>query len=108
MSDQDAVRASVDNHLNGRKDLNLQTMIREVKQISVNGDHATALVEFRLNGSDARMDVEYTLQRQGKDWSVVSSQAKGMGNVPPAEGQAPVGNSESGDKSGPPGHPPAN
>src|ERR1700730_16538679 len=74
VSDQDAIRASIEKHLNGRADLNLSAMDREVKQISVNGDHATAQVEFRLKQGDARMQVEYALERQGGEWTVMNSQ----------------------------------
>lgn len=79
-SDQAEIRASIEKHLTSRADLNLGAMDREVKQVSVNGDRATAQVEFRLKGGDAKMDIEYSLQRQGKDWSVMSSQPIGMGD----------------------------
>ena len=42
VNDQDAIRASIEKHLTGRADLNLAAMDREVKQVTVNGDHATA------------------------------------------------------------------
>src|ERR1700730_822491 len=73
-NNQDAIRASIEKHLNGRADLNLSAMERDVKQISVNGDHATAQVEFRLKQGDARMQVEYALERQGGEWTVMNSQ----------------------------------
>src|ERR1700733_2301337 len=73
-NDQDAIRASIEKRLNGRSDLNMSAMDREVKQISVNGDKATAEVEFRLKGGDARMEIEYTLQRQGNEWEVLDGQ----------------------------------
>jgi hypothetical protein len=62
-------------------------------------------VEFRLKQGDARMEIEYTLDRQGKDWAVVksapvagSSHTGGMGGPgdpgagggPPPGGQAPT------------------
>ena len=72
-SDQDAIRASIDKHLNEAEGLNLSAMDREVKQITVDGDHASAQVEFRLKQGDARMEIEYTLDRQGKEWDVVKS-----------------------------------
>ena len=81
VNDQDAIRASIEKHLNGRADLNLSVMDREVKQVSVNGDHASAQVEFRLKGGDARMEIEYALERQGKEWAVLSSQPMGMGDA---------------------------
>lgn len=104
VNDQDAVRTSIEKHLNGRKDLNLQAMTREVKQISVSGDHATALVEFGVNGSNAKMDVEYTLGRQGKEWAVVSSKAQGMTTVAPSAGQMPPVHPSAADKQDPSGH----
>jgi hypothetical protein len=108
VSDQDAIRASIEKHLNGRSDLNLSVMDREVKQVSVNGDHASAQVEFRLKGGDARMEIEYALERQGKEWTVLSSQPMGMDNAHSGVGQPPAGGPDSGGGRLPPGHPPAN
>jgi hypothetical protein len=84
--DQAAIRASIEKRLNGRSDINMSAMDREVKQVTVNGDHATAQVEFRLKGGDARMEIEYTLERQGKDWTVLNSQPMGGGS---SAGQGP-------------------
>jgi hypothetical protein len=108
LSDQDAVRASIDKHLNGRADLNLSAMDREVKQVTVNGDRASAQVEFRVKGGDAKMDIEYSLQRQGKDWTVLSSQPVGMGDPHSGMQQPPGGGMDSGGGQMPAGHPPAN
>jgi hypothetical protein len=109
VSDQDAIRASIEKHLNGRSDLNLSAMDREVKQVSVNGDRASAQVEFRLKGGDARMDIEYSLQRQGKDWAVLSSQPVGMGEPHSGMQQMPPAGPDSGGSGQmPQGHPPVN
>jgi hypothetical protein len=108
-NDQDAViRASIEKRLNGRADLNLSAMDREVKQISVNGDHATAQVEFRLKQGNGSMQVEYALERRGGEWTVTSSQPAGgqsphPGNVPPTPTSP-----DSGGDSMPQGHPPVN
>jgi hypothetical protein len=102
-NDQDAIRATIEKRLNGRADLNMSAMDREVKQVSVTGDHATAQVEFRLKGGDARMEIEYTLERQGKDWAVLGSQPMGGGM-----GQAPHKSLDAGGNSSPQGHPPTN
>ena len=75
VNDQDAVRTSIEKHLNGRADLTLRAMVREVKQIRVDGAHATAEVEFRLNGGDARMEVEYNLEPHGNGWQAGSSRS---------------------------------
>lgn len=107
-NDQDAIRASIEKHLTGRADLNLSVMDREVKQVSVNGDHASAQVEFRLKGSDAKMEIEYALERRGKDWAVLSSQPMGMDNSHSGTGQPPAGAPDSGGGHLPQGHPPVN
>jgi len=103
---QDAIRASIEKRLNGRTDLNLSVMDRQVKQVSVNGDQATAQVEFQLKGSNAHMDIEYTLERKGKDWVVLSSQPLGMGNAHSGSGQGLENAPDSGQL--PQGHPPVN
>ncbi len=106
-NEQDAIRASIEKRLNGRADLNMAAMDREVKQVSVNGDHATAQVEFRLKGSDASMDIEYTLERQNGEWAVLDSRPMGGGMSLPEAGAVP-GAPESGGSSVPQGHPPVN
>lgn len=108
VSDQDAIRASIEKHLNGRADLNLSAMDREVKTVSVNGDHANAQVEFRLKGGDARMEIEYALERQGKDWNVLSSQPVGMGDAHSGMEHSPSSAPDSGNGQLPQGHPPTN
>lgn len=108
VNDQDAIRASIEKHLNGRADLNLSAMDREVKQVSVNGDHASAQVEFRLKGGDAQMDIEYALERQGKDWAVTSSQPVGMGDVHSGADHPAAGGPDSKGGQLPQGHPAVN
>jgi hypothetical protein len=108
VSDQDAIRASIEKHLNSRADLNLSAMDREVKQVSVNGDRASAQVEFRLKGGDAKMDIDYALQRQGKDWTVLSSQPTGMGDPHSGMVHGSGGAPESEGGQLPQGHPPVN
>jgi hypothetical protein len=121
-NDQDAIRATIEKRLNGRSDLNMGAMAHEYKQIDVNGDHATAQVEFRLkNGVAAGMTIDYSLQRQGGEWTVVNSQPTGhpgMDQMPAngtqggAQGTLPSfddlmkGQQPSKDKSLPAGHPP--
>jgi hypothetical protein len=107
-NDQDAIRASIDKHLGTRADLNLSAMDREVKQISVNGDRATAQVEFRLKQGNASMQVEYALERQGGEWTITNSQPAG-GQNPHSGGMPPAPSSpDSGGNSTPQGHPPVN
>ena len=68
----------------------MSAMDREVKQVSVNGDHATAQVEFRLKGSDASMEIEYTLERQGGEWAVLDGRPMGGGIHFLRQGQCPA------------------
>jgi hypothetical protein len=108
VNDQDAIRASIDKRLSGLAGLNLSAMDREVKQISVNGDHATAQVEFRLKQGNGSMQVEYALERQGWEWTVTNSQPGGgqsphFGMMPPNPTSP-----DSGGNSMPQGHPPVN
>ncbi len=54
------------------------------------------------------MEIEYSLERQGKDWTVLSSQPMGMDNAHSGMGQSPPGATDSGSGQLPQGHPPAN
>ena len=109
MRDEDAIRASIEKRLTSRSDLNLGVMDREVKQVSVTGDKANAQVEFRLKGGDAKMDIDYALERQGGEWVVVSSQPMGMPPImPPGAGQMPPAGSDVPGQQLPAGHPSTN
>jgi hypothetical protein len=108
VNDQDAIRASIDKRLSARPDLNLSAMDREVKQISVNGDHASAQVEFRLKQGSASMQVEYTLERQGGEWNIVGSQPSGGQNPHSGMDMPPPAAPGAGSNSPPQGHPPTN
>jgi hypothetical protein len=105
-NDQDAIRASIDKHLSGVAGLNMSVMDREVKQISVNGDHATAQVEFRLKQGGGGMQMEYALDRQGGEWTVTTSQPGG--GLSPHPGMPPPASPGAGGNSMPQGHPPVN
>ena len=95
--EQSNVRAAIEKHLTERQDLNLGAMDREVKQVTVNGDHANAQVEFRLKEGDAKMDIQYDLERQNNEWKVTNSQPMGMGdNVHPGPGNMPPGGPNAG------------
>ncbi len=106
-NDQDAIRAGIDKHLSERAGLNMSAMDREVKQISVNGDHASAQVEFRVKGGGAQMEIEYTLERQGGEWKVLNSQPMGGQGAHPGMQPSP-GAPDSGSNTPPQGHPPVN
>jgi hypothetical protein len=104
-SDQDAVRAGIDKHLSGVAGVNMSAMDREVKQISVNGEHATAQVEFHAKQGGGTMQMDYTLDRKGGEWTVTSSQPGGGLSPRPGMMQPPPG---AGSNPMPQGHPPVN
>jgi hypothetical protein len=108
VNEQDVIRASIEKHLSARSDLNLSAMDREVKQISVNGDHATAQVEFRLKQGNASMQVQYALERQGGEWTVTNSQPGGGQDPHSGVDSPPPSAPGAGSNSLPHGHPPAN
>jgi hypothetical protein len=76
-NDQDAIRASIDKHLAERTDLNMSAMDREIKQITVNGDKASAQVEFRLKQGGGSMQVSYALERRDGVWTVQANNPGG-------------------------------
>ena len=126
VGDEQGVRASIEKHLSGSSDLNMAAMDHEIKQVSIDRDHATAQVEFRLKQGGGSMLLEYALQRQNGEWNVLKSQPVGGQNAHPSMDQppasAPQGGSPqtalppfneilnnppaSGSKPLPPGHPP--
>jgi hypothetical protein len=108
VNEQDAIRASIEKHLSARSDLNLSAMDRDVKQISVNGDRATARVEFRLKQGNASMQVQYVLERQGGEWTVTNSQPGGGQDPHSGMGSPAHAAPGAGSNSLPQGHPPAN
>ena len=78
-NEQDAVRASIEKHLSTRTDLNMTLMEHEFKQVSVNGDQATAQVEFRVKDGEGKMQMDYVLERKDGNWVVIKT--------PPSDGQ---------------------
>jgi hypothetical protein len=104
-SDQDAIRAGIDKHLSAVAGVNMSAMDKEVKQISVNGDHATAQVEFHAKQGGGTMQMNYTLDRKGGEWTVTSSQPGGGLSPRPGMMQPPPG---AGSNPMPQGHPPVN
>jgi len=107
VNEQDAIRASIEKHLSARSDLNLSAMDREVKQISVNGDHATAQVEFRLKQGNASMQVAYALERRAENGRLQTASLE-AGRSALRNGVAGSRSPGAGSNSLPQGHPPAN
>ena len=136
VSDADAIRDGINQHLAGLKTINLSAMDMDVTNYSVQGNQAQAQVEFRpKGGGPAGMQVSYTLEKQSGSWVVQNAQPLNMGSMqqpgaaanpntnssaPSSSGSMPNfrdlvpggGNTGGGNNGGgnalPPGHPPIN
>lgn len=129
VSDADAIRDGINQHLAGLKTINLSAMDMDITNYSVQGNQAQAQVEFRpKGGGPAGMQVSYTLQKQNGAWTVQNAQPMNMGSLqqsgatanpnmpsaPSSSGSMPnfhdlvPGGGSSGGNSLPPGHPPVN
>jgi hypothetical protein len=93
-SDEEAIRASILQHLQKSSNLNLSAMDTEFGQITVNGDHAQAQVIFRAKQEGATMQMNYSLQRQNGEWTVLSSQPAGGQIAHPPVGGPPSSGTE--------------
>lgn len=105
IENQEAIRQAVVEYLNSRQaqtGLDMSTMDVNVTAMTFERDTARATVEFRVKGSDAGMQLNYTLDRKGDKWVVQARQDAGQGHgvvLPPGEsGGAAPGKL-------PPGHP---
>jgi hypothetical protein len=124
VSDADAIRAGINAHLSGLKTINLSAMDMTVNNFSIQGDKATAQVEFRPKTGapqGAGMQVNYSLEKQNGQWIVQKTEPAGGMIQHPAPGdtsnqtmtpgsstQLPNFNNLVGGPSGsslPPGHP---
>jgi hypothetical protein len=85
-SDEEAIRASILQHLQQAGNLNLAAMDTQFQQITVNGDHAQANVLFRTKQEGATMQMTYQLERRAGQWTVLSSRpAGGQISHPPVD-----------------------
>jgi|SRR5215469_14575880 len=83
VSDADAIRDGINQHLAGLKTINLSAMDMDVTNYSVQGNQAQAQVEFRpKGGGPAGMQVSYTLEKQNGAWVVQNAQPMNMGSLP--------------------------
>jgi hypothetical protein len=130
-NETDNIRAGIMRHLSSLNTLNLDAMDMSITNVNIQGNQATAMVEFRpKNGapSGAGMQVSYALEKQGSEWVVVKNEAIGgsINHPPPGSNPHMLTNSpgSGGNSSGmpdllhpgtsnpngalPPGHPPVN
>jgi len=83
-SDDEAIRASILQHLRQAGNLNLDAMDTQFQQITVDGDHAQAQVLFRTKQEGATMQMTYALERRAGQWTVLNSRPVG-GQHPPVD-----------------------
>src|SRR5689334_10637272 len=72
-SAEDSIRTAIQAHLAHRGSLNLQAFDTNVKQVTINGDHASADVEFQVKGGQGAMQLTYALEKRDGSWSVIES-----------------------------------
>jgi hypothetical protein len=85
------IQTAIESHLAQRGTLNLQAFDTNVKQVTIQGDHATAEVEFRVKGGPGAMQLTYSLEKRGGAWSVIDSDPGGssFAHPSPNQGQTP-------------------
>ena len=79
---EDSVRAAIQAHLAHNTNLNLQAFDTDVKQVTIQSDHAQAQVEFRIKGGPGAMQLTYALAKRDGAWSVTSSDLDSNFNHP--------------------------
>ena len=63
-SPEDSIRIAIEGHLAHTGSLNLQAFDTVVKQVSIQGDHAQAQVEFRVKSGPGAMQLTYALVKR--------------------------------------------
>ena len=92
VSDADAIRDGINQHLSSLKTINLSAMNMDITNVSVQGNQAQAQVEFRPKtggAPGAGMQVAYTLAKQNGAWVVQNTQPMGGMIQHPAPGADP-------------------
>jgi hypothetical protein len=89
-SSETEIRAAIQSHLAHDKNINLQSFDTDVKQVTIQGDHAEAQVDFHVKGGPGVMQLTYQLAKQGGTWGVVESDPFGDSSHPPVnQSEAP-------------------
>ena len=81
---ENSVRAAIQDHLAHNGNLNLQAFDTDVKQVTIQGDHAQAEVEFRIKSGPGAMQLTYSLEKHDGAWSVIDSDPAGSNFSHPA------------------------
>jgi hypothetical protein len=126
-SSNDAIQTAIQSHLGHNGNLRLDAFDMTVKQVTFDGDHAQAQVEFHAKTGAGTMQLTYALVKQGGAWTVLESKpagsnfshppldkTQGSANAGKAGENPPVfdvldkihGGSPTATQNLPPGHPP--
>jgi hypothetical protein len=93
-----SIRTAIQAHLAHQGNLNLDAFQTDVKQVTIQGDHAQAQVEFHVKDGPGVMQLTYSLEKRDNAWEVVESEpasgnfshpALGQGQTPNAGGVSP-------------------
>lgn len=76
-SPEDSIRIAIQAHLAHQGNLNLQAFDTDVRQVTIQGGHATATVEFRVKGGPGAMQLNYVLEKRDGAWAVSESEPVG-------------------------------
>jgi hypothetical protein len=83
----DAIRTVIQARIAHNGNLNLQSFDTEVKQITIDGAHARAQVEFHAKNGPGAMQLSYALEKRDGAWFVVESNPGGANFAhPPLDG----------------------
>ena len=102
-SPETQIRTAIQAHLAHTSNLNLQAFDTDVKQVTIQGDHAEAHVDFHVKGGPGVMQLTYQLENHEGTWAVIDSNPVGSNfSHPPLDRSqstgatsAPGGNSHS-------------
>jgi hypothetical protein len=86
-SPNDAIRNAIQAHLAHNGNLNLKSFDTEMKQVTIDRDHANAQVEFHVKNGSGVMQLTYALAKRDGAWSVVESVPVGSNFSHPTAGQ---------------------
>src|SRR5439155_2275778 len=92
VSNNDAIRAVILQHLTAIGTLNMSAMDMDVRSVSINGNQAHAEVEFRPKtggAPGAGMHVAYNLEKRDGTWVVLKTESLGGMIQHPNPGQNP-------------------
>lgn len=81
-----AIQSALRQHVSQQSNLNLAAMDMNIENVTMNGDHAQAQVQFRLRENNVTMEMLYQLEEHGGSWIVTHSQpAGGQFSHPPMD-----------------------